>query len=129
MNKKHLAVLVMTLGLAACGGGGGDSSATTPPAAPFTVSSTLPAAGATGVARNGTVTVTFSTAVNAASVSSSSVQLLGPLGNVIPSQAVANGTTLTITPTAKALPGDTQYTVKLASTLADTMGRQLGTAQ
>ncbi|WP_168062825.1 Ig-like domain-containing protein [Candidatus Manganitrophus noduliformans] len=74
-----------TLGLAGCGGGGGESNNpgpdqisvpdTTPDTTAPAVSSTAPAAGATGVAVNTTVQATFSEAVDPATITTATFTL------------------------------------------------------
>ena len=84
---------------------------TTPP----TVVSVTPAAGATGVGVSAAATATFSEAMNAATITTSTVVLRNP-GNVIVSSTVGynSGTNVvTLTPTA-ALAASTTYTATIA---------------
>ena len=135
--------------LTACGGGGGGGSAPTPPApapvpsppsppppsppppppppppAPFTVQSTQPADAASGVGRTATFVATLSAAASAPTVTASAVTLTGPLGNAVPADVSASGNTITLATKAGALPGDTTYTVTLASTIEDATGQAL----
>jgi Bacterial Ig-like domain len=89
---------------------------TTPP----TVTASVPLNGATAVSRTANITATFSEAMNAASISTSSFELRGP-GNVLVAAVVTyNATTrvatLNPTPTLAAL---TTYTVTIKGGAVD----------
>ncbi len=73
----------VSLAVSGCGGGGSNSgtTTTTPPTAP-TVTAVTPTTGATGVAVNTALTASFSLAMNATSISSSTFTLMGPSGAV-----------------------------------------------
>jgi hypothetical protein len=92
----------------------------------LTVAPGTPAAGATGVQRDSTVTATFSRAVTASTVTSSSFTLQGPGGAAVPaSVAYVSGTrTATLTPSGL-LGAATTYTVQLASTIKSDDGTAL----
>lgn len=140
--------------LAACGGGGADtqgnvptSTATPPPPPPaplpsdspqptaplpldpaplpFTIQSTDPVDRAARVNRASTFAATFSAQASAVSVTSETVQLSGPQGNVIATNATSSGAEVMISPAAGALPGDTTYTITFSSTIEDIAGRRL----
>ena len=123
MNIKKILLLLITLVIAGCGGGGGGSS---PPPAPFVLISTSPSSGAAMVARNSTISATFSAAIDTRSINANTVQLIGPEGNVISSALSSSGSMITVTPVGTALAGGTQYTMKLGSTITDSTGRTLG---
>lgn len=124
--------------LAGCGGGSGAPAASpvTPPAATpapvvppppvaFTIVSSDPADGASATPRAGSYLATLSAAPEAASVTAASVQLVGPLGNVLPVELSVTGSEVRLTPQAPALPGGTRYTVNFAATIKDKDGRAL----
>ncbi len=81
---------------------------TTPPI----VSAVTPAVGATGVARTTAVTVTFSEAMNAATINATTILLMNPSSQVIAASVTYDAATLTATLTpAAALAASTSYTV------------------
>jgi len=91
---------------------------TTPP----TVTAQSPVDGATGVAANSTVTATFSEAMDAATISTSTVELRGPApGNVlVPSTVSFNASTRTVTLTPSAvLSASTLYTATIKGGIVD----------
>lgn len=91
---------------------------TTPP----TVSSTNPANGATNASTSGTITVTFSESMSAASINSSTFTVSGVSGSVS-----VNGATATFTPSS-ALANTTSYTATVvggASGVKDAAGNAL----
>jgi Domain of unknown function (DUF4082)/Bacterial Ig-like domain/Bacterial Ig domain len=81
---------------------------TTPP----TVTSVIPAGGATGVAPTTTVNVVFSEAINATTINTSTVQLFGPSSSLVAATVTytSASNTATLQPTA-ALVASTTYTV------------------
>jgi hypothetical protein len=93
---------------------------TTPP----TVTSTSPASGTTGVAVNTAVTATFSEAMNASTITTSSFTLGGVSGSV----SYNSGTnTATFTPSAN-LAYSTTYTATLSTAITDAVGNPLASA-
>ena len=70
----------------------------------------------------------MSSAVDAATVDATSVQLLGPEGNVIPTVATASGTGIQLTPRGGLLPGGTKYTATLSTAVKSTTGQNLAAA-
>ncbi len=81
---------------------------------PPTVTSTLPANGATGVAIGSTVNVTFSEAVDPATVSSSTVSLVGPGASAVAGTVSYNAATRTATFTPNGpLAASTSYTATI----------------
>jgi hypothetical protein len=84
---------------------------TTPP----TVTSVTPANAATGISVATTVTATFSEAMNASTITTSTVVLRDPGNTIVASTVSYNGTTnvVTLTPTA-ALAASTTYTATVA---------------
>jgi methionine-rich copper-binding protein CopC len=95
---------------------------TADPTAP-TVASTSPLDGAEGVAPSAPVVVTFSEAVDAASVTAGSFTLTGPEGAVSGSRSV-NGAVAVLTPDA-ALEADTPYTAGVTTDILDLAGNAL----
>ena len=106
--------------LASCGGGGG-SDATAP-----TVSSTSPAASATSVATNSVVTATFSEAMFASTIDSSSFSLASTGNNTGAVSYDANTNIATFTPSSN-LGMLTSYTATLSSSITDLAGNALTT--
>ncbi|MFC5459838.1 Ig-like domain-containing protein [Massilia niabensis] len=96
-----------------------------PPPAAFAVVSTQPADGETAVSRSGKVAATFNTALDPATVTASSAQLLGPLGNALPGMAWTAGSEVSLAPALPALPGGTRFTMSFASSIRDKDGRLL----
>ena len=103
---------------------------TTPPVdtTPPTVTGFTPASGATGVAINSSVTVTFSEALNPSTVNTNTVQLMNGSTPVAASVSYnASTNTVTLTPTA-ALANSTSYTIVVvggASGVKDLAGNAL----
>src|SRR5688500_1472416 len=89
-----------------------------------TVVGTTPAAGATEVARNTTITATFSEPVAAASVTPTTFQLSLAQGAAVTGTLVVNGATVTFTPAGPLLL-DTSYTVQLGTGITDVDGAPL----
>lgn len=118
-------MLLLVAGLAACGGG----TSAPPPPSPmpaFALTSAVPAEAASGVARDGVITATFSAALDGTTVSAGNITLTGPGNNTIPvALAVTGGGTVEIRPKAGALPGDTSYTLALSTAIKDSNGRAL----
>jgi hypothetical protein len=97
---------------------------TTPP----TVSSTSPAANATGVAVNTTVSATFSEAMNAVTITTSSFTLKAGSTPVSGSVSYNSSTyTATFTPSAN-LSYSTTYTATLSTAITDAAGNPLASA-
>src|SRR5690242_13625744 len=91
-----------------------------------TVSSTSPAAGAVGVARNALVTASFSAAMNPASISTSTFSLTK--GTTAVSGAVSyTGTTATFTP-ATLLDASSEYTATITAGAKSSRGGSLAAA-
>src|SRR5580692_1011450 len=64
------------------------------------VVSTIPANGATNVALNTAISVTFSTAMNPATLTSATFKVTGPGGAAVAGTVTYSGVTATFTPTA-----------------------------
>jgi len=94
---------------------------------PPTVISTIPLNGATDVPLNQIVSATFSTAMDPATINSSTFSLKGPGANAVAGLVAyaAIGNTLTFTPTAK-LPPSTLFTATISTGAADLAGTALG---
>jgi N,N-dimethylformamidase beta subunit-like, C-terminal/Domain of unknown function (DUF4082)/Malectin domain/Bacterial Ig-like domain len=98
----------------------------TPTTVPLTVAPGSPASGASGVARDSSVTAVFSRAPTASTVTSSSFQLRGP-GGVTVAAAVAydpSSLTATLTPSS-VLAASTGYTVQLTNAIRTDDGTSL----
>jgi len=114
--------LVAVLALAGCGGSGGGN---TPPLSAPTVTAAKPTNGATGVATNASVTATFSTAMNASTISGTTFTLNGPGGAVAGNVTYSTGsTTATFAPNA-ALANNATYTATITTGAQSTSGSPL----
>ena len=103
----------------------GTSSDTTPP----TVTSSTPSNGATSIALDTNITVVFSEAIKASSVTETSVALKdGNSNTVATSKSFADTTTLVVTPDAS-LSLNTNYTLTLGTGITDDAGNALASAQ
>jgi hypothetical protein len=92
-----------------------------------TVTSTVPGAGSSGVSGSVVVKATFSKAMDASTITSSSYTLTGPSGAVAATVSYDSGTnTASLTPSAALGPGS--YTARLAGTVAATDASTLGSA-
>lgn len=123
----YFPAFLISLLLAGCsgGGGGGSGGGTTTDTTAPTVSSTSPASNATSVAINTTVSATFSEAMNAASITTSTFTLKTTSGAAAVSGTVAlSGNTATFTP-AVALDYGTSYTATLTTGMQDAAGNAL----
>ncbi len=95
---------------------------------PPTVTATSPANGATGVSTTSPISATFSRAMNASTVTGSTVTLTGPSGAVAATVSYASATnTVTLAPSS-ALAYNTVYTARIDSSVATSDGALLGTA-
>ena len=98
-------------------------------APPLTVSSTIPAANATGVLANATVKATFSGAVNPATVTTSNVTLKDPSGASVASTVSFDNTTNTATLTPSApLATSTAYTATVSTGVHSADGTPMASA-
>ena len=110
-----------------------DTTAPPPPAdtTPPTVSSVSPANGTSNVAVNTAVTATFSEAMNAGTITPSTVQLQNAANTVVPAGVSYNAGTNTVTLTpSSALANGMQYTATVlggASGVKDVAGNALAT--
>ena len=91
-----------------------------------TVTSTTPAAGATGVAVNAPITVRFSEVMAAGTITAANLELRGPGGTLVNRTVAydAANQAATITPSA-ALAASTQYTVTVRTGVTDAAGNAL----
>ena len=87
---------------------------TAPDITPPTVTSVSPVNGATGVVAGATVTANFSEAINATTVTGSTVQIRDAGNNLIAATVNVSGNQVTLTPST-ALSGLTVYTVTITS--------------
>ncbi|MBI3810836.1 MAG: Ig-like domain-containing protein [Nitrospirae bacterium] len=98
-------------------GGGGSSSSSSSDTTPPTVSSTQPAADATGIALNTTITATFSEAMDATTLTAATFILMAG-GTAVTGTVSYTGTTATFTPSA-ALASNTLLTAKITTGAQD----------
>lgn len=136
--RRRDAVWSLVFMLAACGGGGGDGAAgpapvppPTPPAppppapAPFALVATDPADGSAGVARDAALEARFNADLDAGTITSTQVELLGPEGNAFACDLDVDAAALVVTARLP-LPGRTGYTLRIDAAVADAQGRALG---
>jgi hypothetical protein len=118
-TRQNLAALSLATLLAFLSGCG--SSTPVPPTSrstptsttPFTVASIAPAAGASGVALNSTIQITFSAAVDASTINSTNIQVTDPkpVSGTIAYNASTNAATFT---PSSALPQNSTFTVTVS---------------
>jgi hypothetical protein len=138
MLQKTVALILPLFILTSCGGGSGSTAAPVQPPLPvqptlpvqpplpvFSVTSSTPADGKTEVLRSETPRVDFSVTPEPNSITNTSIQLVGPSGNVIPMVTTINSTSVSLRPTLSNLPGGTKYTINAASNVTDINGRKL----
>ena len=103
------------------------TTAAAPPPPP-TVTSRVPAAGATGVSRTTTVDAVFSRAMDATSITAASVTLTGPGSTAVPATVAYTSTTTTVrlTPSSP-LAYSTVYTAKVSGAITAADGTPMGT--
>jgi hypothetical protein len=89
-----------------------------------TLALTEPAAGATNVAVNASISATFSEPVNVSTLTASSFVVTGPGGAVIPGTFTYSGNTATFIPSSP-LAASTAYTVTVTSAVSDLAGNPL----
>jgi hypothetical protein len=99
------------------------TTGTAPDTAPPTVSSTNPANGATGVGINTAISVTFSEAMNASTVTTTTFTVTAG-STVVPGSVGYSGTTATFTPTGN-LAYSTPYTATVTTGAQDLAGNAL----
>jgi len=124
LNKSIFLTLLTIVGLIGCGsgGGGGTGGGTVDTTAPQ-VLNTSPADGATGIAADQVVTVTFSEAINCATVSTANVRLLEAT-NPIPVQVRCSGASVSLWPTED-MPTNTTLTATMDPSVRDLAGNTL----
>jgi hypothetical protein len=88
---------------------------------PRTITGAVPAAGSTGAAVDGPITLTASHTVDPASATSTTVKLTGPGSAAVAGSVAASGNQVTLTPTTELDP-TTQYTVQSTAGLRDISG-------
>lgn len=119
---KFLLAVLFSIVVAACGGGGGGAGGaggTTADTTAPVIISTTPANGATGVAINTAIVVTFSEAMDPATVTASTFSIAGVSGTV-----AYTGTTATFTP-ASSLAYSTTYMATVTKGVKDAAGNAL----
>ena len=131
-NKKlWLLAVPLAMFMAGCSGGndnngaGSSSGGGAPPdtTAP-TVSSTIPTAGATGVAINRNITATFSEAMDAATITTATFTLAAPGPVPVPGAVTYVGTVATFDPIGDLAAG-TSYTATVTTGVKDLAGNPL----
>ena len=116
-----MTIIILVLGLTACGGGGvNNSGQTAPDTTPPTVSSTSPANSAANVAVNTAITATFSEAMDASTVTTATFTL----NNGVTGQVTYSGTTATFTPSGN-LAYSTTYTATITTDVKDAAGNAM----
>ena len=93
-------------------------------AASPTVTSTVPASGATAVPVNTLVSATFSEAMNPATINAATFTVTGPGATPVAGTVTYSGTTATFTPTA-ILPNSTPFTATITTAAKDPSGAAL----
>lgn len=121
-SASCLAVIALTLTLVAC-----DDDGSTQPPAPLTIASITPAANATSVSIDQPIQISFSSAVDPSSVTSTSVVVSRNATPVAGSLAV-QGSTVTFTPAASYTEFRSQYAVSVTTAVRSTAGGALNTA-
>jgi O-glycosyl hydrolase len=127
MHFVAVCSVLFALAMSGCGGGS-SSGGTTPPSdtAP-TVSVASPSNNVTGVAVNSAITVTFSKAMDPATINSTTFKVTGPGGTVVSGTVSCTGATATFVPSAS-LAYSAQYTVSITTGAKDTGGNALASA-
>lgn len=122
--QKFLAIIFMCMLplMLSCGGGGGGGGAA-PDTTPPTVSSASPANNATGVAINTAITATFSEAMDASTITTSTFTLSSAGGPVI-GTVTYSSTTATFTPSGN-LSYSTTYTATITTGAKDSAGNTM----
>jgi len=120
-------LVICSLFVLACGGGGSgdDADASTP--TPPMVATTMPATDAADVAIDTQVSVSFTSAVNAATLSQSSFTLEDADGNHVTAMVNANPMGATLIPNSPLLGGIT-YTARLSTAVTGSDGTPLASA-
>jgi len=105
-----------------------DKAGTNPTVTPPTAASVTPLSGATGVCPNATVTVTFSKAMNPATINATTFTLAGPGASSVTGQVVydASDYVATFTPSSK-LALSTTYAATVTTGAQDLLGNPLAT--
>jgi len=115
--------MLFSVVLAACGGGGGGTTTPTPDTTPPTVSSTSPANNATNVALNSAITATFSEAMTASTLTTTTFTL----NNGVTGTVTYSGTTATFTPSSN-LATNTTYIATITTGVKDAAGNAMTAA-
>lgn len=123
--SRLAAVLLWPLLLAACGSGDSAPPAATDTTAP-TVLSTAPAASASAVAASTSVSVTFSEAMDASTLTTATFKL-DAAGAAVAGSVSASGSTATFTPSAPLAAG-TVYSATVSTAAKDVAGNPLAVA-
>ncbi len=118
-SKMWFLPLLLVAFVAGCGGDGGSPADTTAP----TVSSTIPADLATGVAINANITAAFSEAMDASTITTATFTLKQG-ATVVPGAVTYVGTTATFNPTSD-LVASTIYTAAITTGVKDLAGNAL----
>lgn len=123
LRGRGLALVILgALTLPSCSSNKSSSPPATAPATPLSVSSRTPAKNATGVAAITSVSATFSSALDASTVTTSSFSLAA--GGAVPGRVSVNGATATFTPD-QPLGLNVAYTATLSTSIKSSDGRSL----
>ncbi len=119
-------LVTAALVVAGCGGGGSGSGTSSPPPTAPTVTAVTPPSGSTGVAIATTVTATFSQAMNASTIGTSTFTLTVQGGGAVSGTVSysAGGSTATFTPSASLAYGTT-YTATITTGAQNSSGTAL----
>lgn len=119
-----------------CGGGAGSSNTSLTPSglttsalasAPQRVTSVSPATGSTGVQTSAVIKINFNADMDASSITSETLQVVGPNGAVSGIVSVDDPRTATFTPMAPLLP-QANYSTTLAAGIKEASGQTLGSS-
>jgi hypothetical protein len=133
LRIKCLSILLFAIVMAGCGdsenyvftGGGANPNPNPNPGGSLTAF-TNPVDGATGVALNTRVTVTFSEGIDPASITDATFTLVGPGAEMVPATLSTSGTTATLTPDSNLAP-NRDYTATITTGARSLAGRSLPT--
>jgi hypothetical protein len=125
--SQRLTIVLTAIALVAAACSSNSNSSTNPSGNAPTVISTSPASGATGVPRNSSVTATFSTAMNPATITATTFTLQSGT-TAVPAALSYSGTAATLVPTSTLAP-NTAYTATISTGATDAAGNALASAK
>jgi clostripain len=134
--KTHISAMLISgiflsfLVVTACGGGGAAKDKNTDPVpdiTPPTVISTSPITGATGIAKNSTISVTFSEALDPSTVDTGSFTVNDGSSNLSGTVSLSSDKKTAVFTLSADMAYDIEHTVTLDESIADAAGNELGT--